>query len=79
MDVKNESRLTLAPVLELPVVTSLDIDTERVLDKAKEQLREVIVIGVTHEGEFYFASSKSDGGDVLWNLEQAKLKLLGAL
>jgi hypothetical protein len=36
----------------------------------------VIIIGETDDGEFYFASSKASGPDVLWDLEKAKLVLL---
>lgn len=73
-------KLTLAPVTVLPVVTSLDLNVQRVAQAAVDaQLERVIVIGRTADGEFYFASSKSDGGEVLWELETARLKLMGAL
>lgn len=63
-------------VVELDVVTSLDIPVERVLEQAaKAKLTEVTVVGYTEDGDFYFASSQADGGDVLWALEQAKLDL----
>lgn len=68
--------LKLAPVTILPVVTTLDTDAERVLSAAQGNLQTVIVVGYDHDGEFYFASNKSDGPEVLWALEQAKLKLL---
>lgn len=76
----DEPKLKLAPVSILPVITSLDIGIERVLNGALDaELDLVIVIGRTPDGEFYFASSKSDGGSVLWELETARLKLMGAL
>lgn len=76
----DDSKLKLAPVSILPVVTKLDIGVERVLNGALDaELDLVIVIGRTADGEFYFASSKSDGGAVLWELETARLKLMGAL
>ena len=56
-------------------ITSLDIDPDMVLDEAKG-LESVIVIGYTKDGEEYFASSVADGGEVLWQLERSKLKLL---
>lgn len=75
-----EPKLKLAPVAVLPVVTSLDIDVQRVAEAAVDaQLERIIVIGRTADGDFYFASSKSDGGEVLWELETARLKLMGAL
>lgn len=72
--------LKLAPVTTLPVITTLDIDVQRVAQSAVDaELERVIIIGRTHDGEFYFASSKSDGGEVLWELETARLKLMGGL
>lgn len=66
-------------VINLPVVTRLDIPSERVLAEAvKEDLEFVVVIGETKDGGFYFASSKASGPDILWQLEQAKLALLHA-
>ena len=56
-------------------ITSLDIDPDMVLDEAKG-LESVIVIGYTKDGEEYFSSSVADGGEVLWQLERSKLKLL---
>ena len=40
------------------------------------ELTEVVVIGINPLGQFWFASSKADGGDVLWHLEIAKKRLL---
>ena len=64
-------------VTVLPVITSLDVPCERLLTAALDStLQRVIIIGTDAEGEFYFASSMADGGDVLWWLEVAKRKLL---
>lgn len=58
-------------------VTRLDIPAERVIDEAaKADLDAVIIIGTDQDGDFYFASSQADGGDVLWWLEIAKKRLL---
>lgn len=79
MDDKKSS-LHLAPVTVLPVVTVLPLDPERVLNAASEQKFErILLIGITADGEFYFSSSQSDGGTCMWDMEQAKLKLLGVL
>ena len=57
-------------VVELGMVTSLDIPPERVLRNAVGQrVDSAIVIGYDEDGEFYFASSKADGGAVLWLLD----------
>lgn len=72
--------LKLAPVVILPVVTSLNTDAQRVAQEALDaQLETIIIVGRTFDGEFYFASNKADGGSCVWELETAKLKLLGAL
>lgn len=67
----------MGDVTILPVVTKLPIPPERVLNGALEvEFEDVIVIGFTKTGDGYFASSSADGGDVVWQLERAKLKLL---
>ena len=69
----------MGEVVDAPIVTRLDIPAERILNKAREaDLKNVVVIGWAENGEFYFASSMADGGDVLWLLEMAKKKLLEA-
>jgi hypothetical protein len=64
-------------VIPLGNITRLDLATDRVLDEVKGHCSDgVIVIGFDDDGAFYFASSIADGGEVLWLLEQAKIKLL---
>lgn len=58
-------------------ITRLDIDPARVIDyAAKAGLESVIIIGVTADGEQYFASSLAHGGETLWQIERAKITLL---
>ena len=38
----------------------------------------IVAIGFKNDGEFYFASSLADGGDVLWLMELAKRALMDA-
>jgi hypothetical protein len=67
----------MADVIMLDMVTRLDIPVERVLENAKDLVKDtVVVIGWDEDGGLYFASSKADGGDVLWLLEKAKQALL---
>lgn len=64
-------------VVVLKTTTRLDLPPERVLQQAMDAgLTEVVVIGLDPAGNFWFASSKSNGGDVLWHLEIAKKRLL---
>ena len=66
-------------VTVLPVITTLDLDVERVLQAAIDaKLTYVLVIGQDAEGGLYFSSSKSDGGEVLWWMEKAKQALMEA-
>lgn len=69
----------MAEVVVLPVVTRLDVPAERILEGAVAAgLEKAVVIGWAAGGEFYFASSLADGGEVLWLLEMAKKRLLEA-
>jgi hypothetical protein len=64
-------------VVILPVVTTIPIPVERILTQAmKADLKMCIIIGENEDGSLYFSSSEPDGGDVLWQLEKAKLALL---
>lgn len=64
-------------VVILPVVTTLDLQAERVLNHASNaDLEGCIVIGRYKDGGLYFGSSFADGGDVLWLMEIAKRKLM---
>lgn len=66
----------MGDVVDLPVITTLDLDPDRVLQKAIGRMSRVVVIGIDKDGEEYFASSVADGGTVVWDMERAKLKLL---
>lgn len=57
--------------------TTLDLDPQILLLKAlNERMKEVVIIGYDRDGFEYFASSVSDGGNVLWHIERAKHNLL---
>ncbi len=64
-------------VVELPVVTTLPSDPQRVLDRVKAmEPKTVVVIAYDRDGDFCFQSSTPDGGDVLWLMELARHKLM---
>ncbi len=64
-------------VVELGMITRLDLPAERILGRALEaDLDAVVVMGYTKDGEEYFTSSAADGGDILWLLERLKMQLL---
>ena len=56
-------------VVEWGGITKLDLDPKRIIDQAR-------ATGYDSEKDFYFASSKADGGGVLWLLELAKRRLM---
>lgn len=67
----------MSNVIELPVITSLPIPCERILNKAiAADLKEVMVIGTNPDGSYFFASSFSDGGNVLWLLEKTRIEIM---
>lgn len=63
-------------VVELGCITRLDLPADKVLNAAIDKLETAVIIGWDKDGDFYFASSKADGGDVLWLIEKAKKLLL---
>jgi len=65
--------LTTDNVVSFGGQTLLPIPPERVLTAALEKTFErVTVIGLTDDGEEYVASSTSDCGAILWDMERAK-------
>ena len=66
----------MSKVINLPCVTSLNLPPNRILQGAWSKLRGAVLIGWDTYGDFYFASSIADGGDVLWLMEKAKKELL---
>lgn len=75
---KKMSHLSVArpKVVNLDVVTSLNIPANRVLEAAIDKLEGVVIMGRQPDGEYYFASSIADGGTVLWMWEKLKHKLM---
>jgi len=66
----------MGEVMDLPVITRLDMNPDKVLEGAKGDLESVIVIGFDKDGDEYFASSIAAGPECLWLLERFKLMLL---
>lgn len=57
-------------------LTTLRLPADLVLDNTPRTLKAVTIIGYDENDEFYFSSSEPGGPEVLWQLEQAKLRLL---
>lgn len=54
----------------------LDLNPDMVLEEAKGELSEVIVLGFTKDGGEYLSGSHASGPNALWLLERLKLHLL---
>ena len=63
-------------VIDLPVITRLDLDPDRLLQKAIGQMESVVILGHTKDGEEYFAASQADAAEVIYHLERAKYALM---
>jgi len=64
-------------LVDLPVLTRLDVPVTRVLEGVVEaEVDRVVVIGWDSDGELYFASSFANGPEILWLLELAKKELM---
>jgi hypothetical protein len=63
-------------VVDLPVITTLPLNPDRLLNNAIGKLQRVVIIGIDHGGNEVFASSEAGGGTVLWDLERTKHKLM---
>jgi hypothetical protein len=65
-----------AKIFEFNGITRLDLDPDRVLQKAVGQVTAVVVLGYDQDGELYIAASHADGGNLLWLIEQCKHRLM---
>jgi len=65
-----------AQVVRFNGVTKLELDPDVVLQSAIGKLKTVVVLGFAEDDSEWFAASMSDGADVLWHLERARLKIL---
>jgi len=63
-------------VVEFGGITKLDLDPDRLLQKAMGRLSEVVIIGFDKDGGEYFAASKADAGDTLYHLDRARHRLM---
>ena len=63
-------------IIQLPVVTKLDLNADRVLENLIGKLDGFVLAGWDKEGNEFFSSTFADGGDVLWLVERLKLSLL---
>lgn len=66
-------------VVRLGAATKLPLPANRILKGAYNKMDVVAVIGWDKEGHFYFASSESNGAEILMMLELAKRRLMDVI
>ena len=66
----------MGDVIDFKGITKLDLDPERVLEKAKGRLESVVIMGYDKDGHEYFESSISNGPEVNWLIDSLKARLL---
>jgi hypothetical protein len=66
----------MGEVVNLPVVTTLDLDPDRVLGDVLGKLDGFILAGVGKDGHEMFRSTFGDKAEALWYLERCRLALL---
>ena len=60
-------------------LTKLDLEPDTILQKAIGELKEVLIIGTTKDGNQYLASSSADAKNMLWHLETAKYMIMESI
>ena len=68
----------MSNVIDWPGITTLDLEPDKVLQGAKNQLDDVLVLGWDKDGLLWISGSKAKKADALWLLECAKQSLLEA-
>ncbi len=69
----------MSDVVDFPGETRLTTPVPKILAAAAgARLQDVVVVGWRENGEMYFASSQSNGAEVLWLLRQAEHELIAA-
>jgi len=65
-------------VVQLPVVTRLNLDADRTLENLAGKLEGFVLAGYDKDGNEFFSSTYADGGDALWLLKRCEMALLNA-
>lgn len=63
-------------IIDLPVITKLDLDADKTLENLRGKLSGFVLAGYDKEGNEFFSSTYADGGDVVWLLERCKISVL---
>lgn len=68
-------KLNSTEVVAFRAPTKHDLEPDTLLETNKSTFKHLVMLGYDHDNDFVFASTIADGGDVVWLLELAKLKL----
>ncbi len=63
-------------VVTLPVVTRLNLDADRTLEKLAGILEGFVLAGYDKDGNEFLCSTYADGADSLWLLKRCEMVLL---
>jgi hypothetical protein len=66
----------MSNVVNLPVVTRLNLNADRTLESLIGKLEGFVLAGYDREGIEFFSSTYADGGDALWLLKRCEMALL---
>lgn len=66
----------MADILSFSGTTRHTINPDDVLEAAKGELKQVLIIGEAHNGDLYAASSTANKESILYALEEFKFKLM---
>jgi len=65
----------MGEIVELPVLTTLDMDADRTLDNMKGKLSGFVFAGYDQDGNEVFGSTFGDKKEILWLLEAFRQEL----
>lgn len=66
----------MSNIIQLPVITTLDLDADMTLKNLDGKLKGFVIAGYDLDGKEFFSSTYADGGDALWLIERFKKALL---
>lgn len=75
MGQENEDRV-MNNVIDLPVLTTLDLDPDRTLENLKGKLAGFVLAGYDLEGNEVFSGTFGDKREIVWLLERFKREML---
>jgi hypothetical protein len=72
-------KLSSNNIVRFTGLTKLDLEPDAILNKAIGELREVLIIGTTLDGNQYLASSSNDAKNMIWHVETAKFMIMESI